>query len=125
MPNRRPGSSSRVVELLDLYPTLAELCGLAKPTGLSGASLVPLLKNPNSEWDHPAYSVVVYGKSFGRSVRTARWHYVEWDEGRSGAMLFETKKDPPELKNLADDPKYYSVVAQMKKLLAEMPVANK
>ena len=124
VPNARPGSTSRVVESLDLYPTLAELCGLPKPSGLSGVSLAPLLKDPNETFDRPAYSVVVYGKSFGRSVRTARWHYVEWDEGRSGSMLFETEKDLPELKNLADDPKYANVVAEMKKLLAKMPVAK-
>ena len=124
VPNGRPGSTDQIVESLDLYPTLAELCGLPKPSDLSGASLVPRLAKPNGGWDRPAYSVVVYGKSFGRSVRTARWHYVEWDEGRSGSMLFETEKDPPELKNLADDPKYANIVAEMKKLLAKMPVAK-
>ena len=124
VPGARPGSTRRIVESLDLYPTLAELCGLPKPPDLSGASLAALLKDPNEAFDRPAYSVVVYGKSFGRSVRTAQWHYVEWDEGRSGAMLFETEKDPPELKNLADDPKYANVVAEMKKLLAKMPVAK-
>jgi iduronate 2-sulfatase len=123
VPSQRGGSTSRIVELLDLYPTLVEMCGLPKPAGLSGASLAPLLKNPSKAWDRPAYSVVVYGKSFGRSVRTARWHYVEWDDGKSGAMLLETEKDPYELKNLAADPKYAKIVAEMKALLAKMPTA--
>jgi arylsulfatase A-like enzyme len=124
VPDQHGRSTRRVVEALDLYPTLVELCGLPKPSGLSGVSLVPLLKNPSESWDRPAYSVVVYGRSFGRSVRTARWHYVEWDEGRSGAMLLETEKDPHELNNLANDPKYAKVVAEMKALLARMPTAN-
>jgi hypothetical protein len=49
---------------------------------------------------------------------------VEWDEGRSGAMLLETEKDPHEVNNLANDPKYAKVVAEMKALLARMPTAN-
>lgn len=124
MPNQKGQSSRRVVELLDLYPTLAELCGLPKPKNISGASLVPLLKNRNAAWDRPAYSVVVYGKSLGRSIRTAKWHYVEWDEGKSGAMLYATEEDPHELKNLANDPKYAKTVTEMKLLLAKMPGAR-
>jgi hypothetical protein len=54
-------------------------------------------------------------------VRTARWHYVEWNEGRAGAMLFEHPLDPLELKNLADDNKYLQTMVEMKKLLARMP----
>jgi iduronate 2-sulfatase len=122
MPNKNGESSQRVVELIDLYPTLAELCGLPKPPAVSGHSIAKLLKNPNANWDLPAYSVTEYRKSLGKSVRTARWHYVEWDEGKSGAMLFEHPKDPLELKNLANDPNYAKVIAEMKQLLAKMPV---
>ena len=50
-------SSPRTVQLLDIYPTLAELCGLTPPAGLEGHSLVPLVKNPQAEWTHPAYTV--------------------------------------------------------------------
>jgi iduronate 2-sulfatase len=118
-------SSRRVVELIDLYPTLAELCGLPKPSGVSGQSIAKLLKNPRAGWDLPAYSVTDYRGILGRSVRTARWHYVEWDEGKSGAMLFEHPKDPLELKNLERDPQYAKVIAEMKELLAKMPTAKK
>jgi len=72
----------------------------------------------------PAYSVTEYRKSLGKSVRTARWHYVEWDEGKSGAMLYEHPKDALELKNLAADPQYAKVVAEMRQLLAKMPAAK-
>ena len=97
------------------------LCGLPKPPKQSGKSLLPLLKNPNASWDRPAYSVTVYGKSLGRSIRTAKWHYVEWDAGKSGNMLYATEDDPHELKNLSNDPKYAKTVAAMKALLAKMP----
>ncbi|HQZ95651.1 MAG TPA: sulfatase [Pyrinomonadaceae bacterium] len=121
MPNAKGNSTSRVVELLDLYPTLAELCGLPKPKNISGESIAKLLKTPTASFDRPAYSVTVFGKSFGRSVRTANWHYVEWDEGKSGRMLYATEEDPHELKNLSEDPKYAKTVSEMKALLAKMP----
>jgi uncharacterized sulfatase len=121
MPKGKSESSGRVVELIDLYPTLAELCGLPKPPNISGHSIAKLLKNPKADFDFPAYSVTDYRGTLGKSVRTARWHYVEWDEGKSGAMLFEHPKDPLELKNLANDTKYAKVIAEMKQLLAKMP----
>ena len=124
MPNEKGRSTSRIVELVDLYPTLAELCGLPKPKTISGDSLAPLLKKPNSFWNRPAYSVTQYRQSLGRSVRTARWHYVEWDEGKSGSMLYATEEDPHELKNLANDTTYVKTISVMKQLLAKMPVRN-
>lgn len=121
VPNQKSQSSKRVVELMDLYPTLAELCGLPKPARQSGASFASLLKKPDAAWDRPAYSVTVFGKSFGRSISTAKWHYVEWDDGKSGRMLYATEDDPNELKNLSEDAKYANVVAEMKALLAKKP----
>ena len=53
----------------------------------------------------------------GRSVRTQRYRYTEWDDGKKGAQLFDYEVDPHELKNLADDPKHAMTVAQMKALL--------
>ncbi len=121
VPGQKAESSKRVVELLDLYPTLAELCGLPKPERQSGASIASLVKKPNEKWDRHAYSVTVYGKSFGRSIRTSKWHYVEWDDGKSGSMLYAVEDDPHELKNLSNDPKYASVVSEMKAILAKKP----
>jgi uncharacterized sulfatase len=124
VPNQKANSSKQVVELIDLYPTLADLCGLPKPPNTSGESVAALLKKPNEKLDRPAYSVTQYRQSLGKSVRTARWHYVEWDEGKSGSMLFETEKDPYELKNLAQDAAYAKTVVEMKGLLAKMPFAK-
>jgi arylsulfatase A-like enzyme len=124
VPKGEAQSSVRIVQLLDMYPTLAELCGLPKPNGNEGHSLVPLLKKPQANWDYPAYSVTDYHGKIGKSVRTKRWHYVEWEEGKSGAMLFEHPNDPHELKNLAEDAKYANAFAEMKKLLKQMPTAG-
>jgi uncharacterized sulfatase len=120
----------RTVELVDLYPTLAELCGIASP-GAEGKSLKPLLDDPTAAWTKPAYTQVTRGAPpdptkpadpkanwlLGRSVRTERWRYTEWDDGKQGAQLYDHDTDPKEYKNLASDPKFAETVAQMKKLL--------
>ena len=121
MPRARPQHTTRVVELIDLYRTLADVCGLPSPNEIEGRSFARLLKSPNANWDFPAYSVTAYRNSIGKSVITNRWHYVEWDDGKSGTMLLDLEKDPLELKNLSDDPKYASVVVEMKRLLSQMP----
>lgn len=121
VPKGKTQTTTQVVELVDLYKTLAELCGLPEPSGIEGNSLTPLIKNPVAVWDHPSYAIVEYQRKTGKSVRTKDWHYVEWDEGKAGAMLFKHPDDPHESKNLANDPGYASVVAEMKKLLSKMP----
>jgi hypothetical protein len=75
-------------------------------------------------WDKPAYSAAQYQDKLGKSVRFGDWHYVEWEEGKFGAMLTDVSKDPSESKNLANDPKYAKTVAEMKALLKKMPVAT-
>ncbi|XWW48083.1 sulfatase [Fibrella sp. USSR17] len=125
MPKGKGQHSTQVVQLLDLYPTLADLCGLPKPTAIEGHSLAPLLKKTYSQWDFPAYSVTAVQNKLGKSVRTKRWHYVEWEEGKAGSMLFEHPNDPHELKNLATDAAYSGTVQEMKQLLNQMPTAGK
>lgn len=107
----------RTVELVDIYPTLAELTGLTPPPGLEGFSLSPLLKKPSAKWNHPAYTQVQRGQNPGHSVRTEKWRYTEWKFGETGAELYNEVTDPEELKNLASDPEYAGVVKEMKALL--------
>jgi len=110
-------TSRRTVELVDLYPTLADLAGL-KPSGrLDGASLRPLLKDPSARWDRPAYTQVQRGLFPGYSVRTERWRYTEWDDATKGAQLYDETADPHEYHNLIDDPKHAEVVAELKALV--------
>ncbi|HYV25712.1 MAG TPA: sulfatase [Pyrinomonadaceae bacterium] len=121
MPGGKPQTSERVVELLDLYRTLADLCGLPPPAGIEGRSIAPLLRNPNLRWSYPAFAVVQFQGKFGESVRTERWHYVEWDEGRAGSMLLDGVSDPRELQNLASEPSRAATVQEMKGLLKKLP----
>ena len=107
----------RLVELVDLYPTLADLAGLKPPANLEGYSLRPLLEDPTAEWKHPAFTQVERGANPGHSVRTDRWRYTEWDGGQKGNELYDHDADPQELHNLASDEKQKAVVAEMKALL--------
>jgi iduronate 2-sulfatase len=114
-------ASSRTVELLDIYPTLADLCSLPPPSNLAGKSLRPLLDDPQSKWDKPALTQVqrtVDGKVImGRSIRTERWRYTEWDEGRQGVELYDHSTDPREYKNAAKDPKYTKTISELRSML--------
>ncbi len=114
------------VQLQDLYRTLSDLCGLpAPPANIEGRSIAPLIRTPRMRWDHPAYSMMEMGDVHGLSVRKDNWHYVEYDQGASGEMLFDIAKDPHELKNLASDPKYSKVAAELRMLVRKMPTENK
>jgi iduronate 2-sulfatase len=114
----------RTVEFVDIYPTLVGLCGLAMPPGLEGKSLVPLLDNPTAAWDKPAFSLVAREDWLGRSVRTERWCYTEWDEGRRGMELYDLQADPRESKNLANQPQHAAVIAELRKFLQQGPVSK-
>lgn len=100
------GSSSKaLVELVDLYPTLAELCGLPLSPMLEGSSLAPLLDNPGHPWKSAAFSQYTRGKSRGHSVRTATHRYTEWR--KNGEITdrelyrYENSSYPIETSNLA------------------------
>ncbi len=109
--------SPRIVEFVDVYPTLADLAGLTAPKNLAGVSLRPLLNNPNAPWDRPAFTQVERGGFPGHTVRTPRWRYTEWDDGKQGAELYDEEKDPGEMKNLAGDPQYVATMTELKALV--------
>jgi len=121
--------SRRTVELVDLYPTIADLCGLTPPADLDGKSLRPLLSNPEAEWSRPAYTQVTRGgaraaaarRMMGRSVRTERYRYTEWGEnGAQGSQLYDMDSDPQEARNLAADPANAETLTNMRALLRKV-----
>ncbi len=118
----RGRASGRTVELLDLYPTLADLCGLAgAPANLHGQSLKPLLKKPDAPWSKPAITQVARRNrgqmSMGYSIRNERYRYTFWNEGESGEELYDYRTDPRELKNRAGDQSLASVKSQLRSQL--------
>jgi uncharacterized sulfatase len=123
-------ATGRLAELVDIYPTLADLCGLKAPTDLEGVSLRPLLDDPGRAWKKGAFTQVIHrrkggradgqkGKaaSVGRSVRTERYRYTEWGEGQDGTELYDHERDPLELRNLAADPQSTAVMKELKTML--------
>lgn len=119
--------SSRLVELIDLYPTLAEAAGLQPPTNLEGTSLRPLLDDPTRPWKKGVFAAQGRGKErtedakeidfLGQSVRTDKFRYVEWDGGKQGLELYDEIADPHEINNLANDPKHDRTKAMLRDLL--------
>lgn len=110
------------VSHLDLYPTLTELCGVKPPANLQGQSLVPLLQNPELPGRGWALTQVARGggqlpEFFGYTLRTARWRYTEWDEGRAGRELYDHDADPREFTNLAAQPAHERTVADLSRQL--------
>jgi uncharacterized sulfatase len=118
-PGAQAGATTRqIVELVDLYQTLAELCGLPAPEGAEGTSFAPLLRDPTLEWKTAAFSAVVRrGNALGRRARTARYSYTEWDTPAQ-AELYDLAEDPHEFVNLATDSRYADVLAEMRGVLA-------
>ncbi|WP_217494479.1 sulfatase [Nibricoccus aquaticus] len=112
-------ASTRIVQSVDLYPTLAALAKLPVPDGLDGADLTPLLDDPEAAWDKPAYTVWNERDRgvTGVAVRTEKWRYAEFFGRDPGAFLTDPKNDPHELKNLVGDPRYREVVTELAALV--------
>ncbi len=104
------------VEMVDFYPTLAELCGLKTPNYISGVSLVPALQNPDAK---PRRAALTHYAN-GYSLRTERWRYTEWGaDGKEGNELYDCQADPAEMNNLANKPELKERVAQLSKQLRQ------
>jgi len=110
-------ATSRLVEFVDIFPTLTDLCGLSNQPGLAGQSFVPLLRDPRRPWKETAFTQVRRGGFAGYSVRTERWRYTEWDGGAKGVELYDHRSDPGEWHNRADDPTLAPVRADLAKRL--------
>jgi arylsulfatase A-like enzyme len=119
-----------LVELVDLYPTLAQLCDLPLPKHLEGTSFAPLLETPDQPWKKAAFSQYLRtGKPpyMGRSIRTDRWRYTEWHDLQqkpSGQELYDELNDPQETTNLAGDPQHTEIMKELSKQLLQMSKLN-
>lgn len=111
----------RVTSLVDLFPTMNELCGLGEKAGLDGRSLVPLLKNPSAAWDHAALTAYDFAEF---SVRVEGWRYTRYID--DSEELYDEVRDPHEWTNLAYDPKHQDVKARIARHIpsSQAPIAQ-
>ncbi|WP_073067589.1 sulfatase [Fodinibius roseus] len=119
-PGKEPAVSHSLVELLDLYPTVAEMAGLEYSEHLQGKSLVQTLEDPDHEVREAAFSMHRWGGGFAYLLRSEKWAYIQYDEDAgSGMELYDMERDPQQYNNLAGNPQYEDIVAAFRERLQQ------
>lgn len=120
VPGKDPGVCHSFAELLDLYPTIAELAGLDYSPHLQGISLTPTLDDPTAKVRDVAFSVSVYRGVNAFLLRSEKWAYIQYGEdGEAGRELFDMEYDSKQYNNLANNPKFQDVVEEFEIMLQE------
>jgi iduronate 2-sulfatase len=124
----RPGTRCKAfVEMVDFYPTFADICGLRMPEDLDGVSFRPLLSEPEQKWKVGAFTQVIRGDVTGKSIRTERWRYTQWRRGDKVVWeeLYDHESNPQEYRNLADKKRYEEYVNELGALLRNNSMRDK
>jgi iduronate 2-sulfatase len=108
-------STVALAELVDVYPTVAELCGLKAPDYLDGKSLTPVLSDPSKSVKDAAFTQCRQGYS----IRTARYRFTSWNGGKQGEQLFDLQDDPNETTNLIGDKQHEKLIGELRTRLSE------
>ena len=118
-PGMKGGQKSKsLVEFVDLYPTIADFCGLKMPHKAAGVSLRPILMNAAATTKEFAYTLVTRSpKLYGQSVRTERWRFTLWSDGQT--ELYDHESDPEELHNVADQ--HTDIVTELSVKIGALP----
>jgi choline-sulfatase len=109
------GRCGRPAELLDMYPTLVELCGLPARSDLEGQSLVPQLKDAAAPREQPAITTHNHDN---HGIRSERWRYIQYADGSQ--ELYDMQADPHEWQNLAGDAQYADVIREHRRWLPQV-----
>ena len=121
-----------ISEMIDIYPTLADLCGLPVPKGVDGVSLKPQLEDPTIPGKPFALTQAVRYQGrwvsadrrmdrdvHGYSIRTDNFRFSSWDNGAEGEELYDLIKDPEEFHNVVEDPNYRQQAEELRSLLSQ------
>ena len=113
------GQTTRsLVEFVDVYPTIAEFCGLSMPHAAAGVSLKPILQKPFTSLKDAAFTLVTRGpKLYAQSIRTSRWRFNLWSDGQT--ELYDHVADPEELHNVFA--KHAEVVSELTAKIKTLP----
>lgn len=117
VPGKAIGTTNALVEFVDIYPTLTELCGLPMNVGMEGTSFAPLFDNLNTPWKKAAFTQVKRDSIMGRAVSTKKFRYNSW--GSQGEELYDHSVDPFEYTNLVTNPDYAKSLDKMRRILAQ------
>ena len=129
-PGKTAGRSSAILEYIDLYPTLAALCGLPEPEGLDGESFVKILDNPHLKGKQAAFTQVCRPwpgsgeiEEMGYSLRTERYRYTRWVDFETKEVLaeelYDHNSDPMERKNLAGNVEHKAIRKRLREMMDE------
>jgi iduronate 2-sulfatase len=117
VPGKQPAVCHSLTELLDLYPTIASLCGLEVPARLQGKNISPMFDDPTHQVRDAAFSVAPSREGF--LLREDSWAYIQYAEDASkGIELFDMASDPKQYTNLAQNPQFAAVVERFEGKLA-------
>jgi uncharacterized sulfatase len=124
-PGGRAGArTTHTVELIDLAPTLCELCGVPAAKGFEGRSLAPLVLGDAAAVEafpeRPAFTEVDRGGVRGVSVRSGRFRYTVWNGGQAGRELYDHDADPRELANIAALPEHAETLQRLDGLITNV-----
>ncbi|MBT3383453.1 MAG: sulfatase [Prolixibacteraceae bacterium] len=110
-----PGTKcNQPVNLVDIYPTLVEMANFPQKEGLSGKSLIPLIENPNADWDEATVTTIAHGN---HAIHTEKWSYIHYYDGSE--ELYNIEDDPEEWVNLANVPEHKPLIEKLKKYIPE------
>lgn len=121
VPNMTQAGSrcAATVDLMSVYPTLCELCGVPIPEQVDGKSIVSLLKDVNAEWRQPA--ITTHGRN-NHAVRSDRYRYIQYEDGSE--ELYDHSNDPGEFHNLAAEKSMQAVLKEHRQWLPEKSAPN-
>ena len=110
---KSPGRTNAICELIDIFPTVCQWCGVESPSVVQGMSLAPVLQDPTADHRSMAYTIARRSAGLGRSIRTDDWRYTEWMGPDAAELLDSTEKS-----NRIDDDRLQDLIIELQECLA-------